>query len=215
MKEEQTRLADERIPKLNEEQRKAFDEIVEAVNTKSGQIFFLHGPGGTGKTYIYNTLCYFLHGQGKIIICVASSGIAALLIIGGRTSHSCFKIPINIDELSSCQFGKNSDLAALFRLADLIIWDEAPMQHRHIHEAVDHTFCYVRGSDKPFGGLSVVFGGDFQQILPVIVKGSHGQIVNACMQRSTLWHSMKVIHLSQNMQLNVDDAQERDFAVAN
>jgi hypothetical protein len=94
--EEQTRLADEHIPKLNEEQRKAFDEIVEAVNTKSGQIFFLHGPGGTGKTYIYNTLCCFLHGQHKIIICVASSGIAALLIIGGRTSHSCFKIPINI-----------------------------------------------------------------------------------------------------------------------
>ena len=82
------------------------------------------------------------------------------------------------------------------------------MQHRHIHEAVDRTFRDVRGSDKPFGGLSVVF----QQILPVIVKGSCGQIVNACMQQSTLWHSMKVLHLTQNMRLNVDNAQERDFA---
>jgi len=72
---EQTCLANEHIPKLNEEQQKAFDEIVEAVNNKSGQIFFLHGPGSTGKTYIYNTLCYFLHGQHKITICVASSGI--------------------------------------------------------------------------------------------------------------------------------------------
>ena len=138
--EEQTHLANEQIPRLNEEQQKAFDEIVDAVNTKSGQIFFLHGPGGTGKTYIYNTLCYFLCGQHKILICVTSSGIAALLIIGGRTSHSCFKIPINIHETSTCQFSKDSFLAALIRLADLIIWDEAPMQHRHIHEAVDHTF---------------------------------------------------------------------------
>ena len=88
------------------------------------------------------------------------------------------------------------------------------MQHRHIHEAIDCTFQDVRGSDKPFGGLSIVFRGDFQQILPVIVKGSSAQILNACMQQSTLWQSMKVLHLTQNMQLNVDDAQERDFAVA-
>ena len=86
------------------------------------------------------------------------------------------------------------------------------MQHRHIHEAVDRTFQDVRGSDKPFGGLSVVFGGDFQQILPVIVKGSRAQIVNACMQRSTLWQSMKVLQLTQNMRLNIDDAQEKNFA---
>ena len=109
------------------------------------------------------------------MICVTSSGIAALLIIGGRTSHSCFKIPINIDELSTCQFSKNSDLA------ELIIWDEAPMQHQHIHEAIDHTFQDVRGSNKPFGGLSIVFRGDFQQILPVIVKGSSVRLsMHAC-----------------------------------
>ena len=197
--EEQTHLANEWIPKLNEEQWKAFDEIVDAVNTKSGQFFFLHGPGGTGKTFIYNSLCYFLHGQHKIIICVAFSGIAALLIIGDRTSHSCFKIPIIIDETSTCQFSKNSLLAELIRLAELIILDEAPMQHQHIHEAVGHTFYDVRGCNKPFGGLSVVFGGDFQQILPVIVKGSHAQIFNACMQRSILWQSMKVLHLTKNM----------------
>jgi len=49
-------LAEERIPRLNEGQRAAFDEIVKAVNDRSGKTFFLHGPGGTGKTYVYNTL---------------------------------------------------------------------------------------------------------------------------------------------------------------
>jgi len=88
----------------------------------------LHGPGETGKTYVYNTLCYFLRGQGKIVLCVALSGIAALLLIDGRTAHSCFKIPINIHELSMCEIKKNSQLADLIRATDLIIWDEASIQ---------------------------------------------------------------------------------------
>ena len=94
---------------------------MEAVQEKSGQTFFLHGPGGTGKTYVYNTLCYALHGQGKIVLCVASSGIASLLLIGGRTAHSTFKIPFEIHEGSTCSIGKNGDLAKLIRVADLVI----------------------------------------------------------------------------------------------
>ena len=86
------------------------------------------------------------------------------------------------------------------------------MQHRHIHEAVDRTFQDIRHSDKPFGGLSVVFGGDFKQILPVIVKGSRAQIVGACIQRSQLWRSVKVLKLTQNMWLNTHVEADRNFA---
>jgi hypothetical protein len=77
--DEQTQLAVQRIPTLNSGQRSVFDSIVAAINSQSGQPFFLHGSGGTGKTYVYNTLCYFLRGQGKTVLCVASSGIASLL----------------------------------------------------------------------------------------------------------------------------------------
>ena len=200
--DEQAQLAAQRIPTLNAAQRSSFDAIINAVETQSGQTFFLHGAGGTGKTYVYNTLCYFLRGQGKIVLCVAYSGIASLLLLGGRTSHSTFKIPIEIHESSMCTIPRNSDMAELIRSTDLVIWDEAPMQHRHIHEAVDRTFQDIRHSDKPFGGLSVVFGGDFKQILPVIVKGSHAQIVGACIQRSWLWLSVKILKLTENMRLN-------------
>ena len=58
----------------------------------------------------------------------------------------------------------------------------------------------------------VVFGGDFKQILPVIVKGSHAQIVGACIQRSYLWHSIEVLHLTQNMHLNTGNQVECEFA---
>ena len=210
--EEQARLAAERIPQLNEAQRTAFDDIIKAVNDKSGQTFFLHGPGGTGKTYVYNTLCYYLRGQGKIVVCVASSGIAALLLIGGRTAHSSFKIPLKIHEDSTCAISKNSDVAELLRATDLIIWDEAPMQHRHIHECVNRTFQDIRNNELLFGGISVVFGGDFKQILPVIVKGARAQIVGASLQRSHLWHSIRVLQLTQNMRLNTLNEVERAFA---
>src|SRR6266542_2883806 len=88
--EQQAQYAADRIPHLNPEQQSAFDKIIEAVENKTGQNFFLHGPG---ETYVYNTLCYFLRGQRKIVLCVASSEIAVLLLIGGHTAHSCFKIP--------------------------------------------------------------------------------------------------------------------------
>jgi hypothetical protein len=188
------------------------NKIVSAVQEKSGEIFFLYGPGGTGKTFLYNTLCHHLHAQNKIVLCVAFSGIASILLKGGHTAHSCFKIPIPAHESTTCGFSKNSQLAELIHATDLVIWDEAPMQHRHVMETVDCSFQDMCGSDSPFGGLNVVFGGDFKQIVPVIVKGSCAQIVNACIQWSTLWSSMTVLHLKHNMQLNLDIEAEQNFA---
>jgi hypothetical protein len=210
--QQQTQLANHLMHSFNPDQLAAFDAIVDAVDSNSGQTFFLHGAGGTGKTYVYNALCAFLRGQGKIVICVASSGVAALLLDGGRTSHSFFKIPIAIHESSTCAIPKNSNLAALIRVVHLIIWDEAPMQHRHIHEAVNRSLQDICSSHKPFGGLPVVFGGDFRQILPVMVRGSRPQIVGACIQRSHLWSQVKVLHLNHNMHLNLNILRERAFA---
>jgi PIF1-like helicase/Helitron helicase-like domain at N-terminus len=210
-RQEQQRLADQRIPMLNEDQRKAFDTVMDAVNTGTGQCFFLNGPGGTGKTFVYNILCHALRAQGHIVICVASSGIASLLLIGGRTSHFRFKVPIQIHESSTCSIKKNSLEAGLLQAANLVIWDEVPMQHRHIIEAVERTLRDVRNSDKLFGGLSIVFGGDFQQTLPVIVKGSRPQIVGACLQRSPIWRELDMLNLKINMRLG-QDPDERAFA---
>jgi len=104
------------------------------------------------------------------VLCVASSRIAALLLKGGCTAHSCFKIPIPYHESSICSIVKISEQADLICITDLVIWDEAPMQHRHVIETVDHTFRDLCNSpDAPFGGITFVFGGDFKQILPVII----------------------------------------------
>jgi hypothetical protein len=190
---QQQQLADQRIPTLNADQRAAYDAILNAVETESGQCFFLNGPGGTGKTYVYNTLCYTLRANLKIVICVASSGIAAVLLLGGCTTHFRFKIPINLHEGSTCGISKNSMEADLLRQTSLIIVDEITMQHRHAAEAVDRLLQDIKGSNRPFGGVTVVFGGDFQQILPVIVRGSRPQVVGASIQRSPIWKHLQIL----------------------
>src|SRR3984957_4107140 len=93
---EQAQLAEECISNLNIDQHYAYDQILNAATTQSGQCFFLSGSGSTGKPYLYNTLYHTLCSEGKIVLCVASSGIAALLLNGGHTAHSWFKIPINL-----------------------------------------------------------------------------------------------------------------------
>lgn len=158
---------------LNPEQREAFNRIFDSVRDHLGKHFFLHGLGGTGKTYLYSTLSHVLRGNAAIVLCVASSGIAALLLPHGRTAHSTFKIPVErLTEDSTCAVSKDSLLASLLRMTSLIIWDEATMLHRYAAEALDKTCQDVCDNDCPFGGITVVFGGDFQQTLPIIPKGA-------------------------------------------
>ncbi|QRW04504.1 ATP-dependent DNA helicase PIF1 [Ceratobasidium sp. AG-Ba] len=190
---------------LNIQQRAAFDQIYESTTQDQGQTFFLDGPAGTGKTFLYQALCYKIRSQGDIVLCVASSGIAALLLPGGRTSHSRFNIPLELHETSLCKISKGSDLAKLIRHTKLIIWDEVPMQNKFCAEAFDHTCQDI--CSKPgvlFGGITVVFGGDFRQILPVVRHGQPEDIIAACLKRSSLWPQMIKLRLTENMRLQGD-----------
>ena len=118
------------VSKLNMQQRSIFERIVDAVDSGKQELIFLYGHGGTGKTFIWKTLIYTLRARRKIVLAVASSGIAALLLPGGRTAHSRFKLPIKLTDESVCTIGKNTQLANLLKQTDLIIWDEAPMNDR-------------------------------------------------------------------------------------
>jgi hypothetical protein len=75
------------------------------------------------------------------VLAVASSGIASLLLLGSRTAHSRFKIPIDLHNELTCNITQHMKVAELVRKADLIIWDEALMMHRRAFEVVDRTLC--------------------------------------------------------------------------
>ena len=87
------------------------------------------------------------------------------------------------------------------------------MQNRFCQEAADLTLHHKRSQpDKPFGGVTVVFGGDFRQILPVIKKGSREDIVSHCILRSKIWGYIKVLHLKHNKRLENSSEQDQNFA---
>ncbi|KAK9683502.1 hypothetical protein RND81_10G145800 [Saponaria officinalis] len=174
------------LPSLTDEQRRIYDIIMTAVEKDQGGLFFIYGHGGTGKTFLWKTLCAGIRSRGEIVLPVASSGIASLLLPGGRTAHSRFGIPLNVNEDSFCS---------------------APMTSKFCFEALDRSlrdvmrFHNAQCAEQPFGGKVVVFGGDFRQILPVVPKGSRQDIVYASLNSSYLWHSCKVLRLTKNMRL--------------
>ena len=197
--------AEELLAVMNEEQRSCVNEVMTAVNAGVGKLIFLEGGGGCGKTFTYAATLHAVRGRGLMALPVASSGIAALLLAGGRTAHSRFKIPVPVLSDSVCFVGREEDTADMLRAARVIIWDEAVMAHKWCFEAVDRTLRDLMKQldptlgEMPFGGKVVLLGGDFRQILPVIKRGRRADIVQATVNKSSLWQHITVLHLEKNM----------------
>jgi len=136
----------------------------------------------------------------------STSGIAALLLPGGRTAHSRFKIPVPTLESSICNIEQGTELAELLKRTKLIICDEAPMTHKFYFEALDKSLRDITSvGGKPskliFGGKVIVFGGDFRQILQVIPNGNRYDIIHSTINTSYIWDHCKVLTLTKNMRL--------------
>ncbi|KAG7559347.1 Nucleic acid-binding OB-fold [Arabidopsis thaliana x Arabidopsis arenosa] len=191
------------IQMLTTEQRSIYNKITGVVFNNLGGVFFVYGFGGTGKMFVWKTLSAAIRSKGHIVLNVASSGIASLLLEGGRTAHSRFSIPLTPDEFSVCKIQPKSDLADLIKEASLIIWDEAPMMTKFCFEALDKSFYDIMKNvnNKVFGGKVVVFGGDFRQVLPVIPGAGRAEKVMSSLNASYLWDHCKVLKLTKNMRV--------------
>ena len=122
---------------LNTDQAAAFDAILESVTNNQGYLFFIHATGGCWKTFLCNTIAAEIRRRGQVALCVASSGIAALLLDRGRTSHSCFKIPLLMHKNSVAGLKHNSYMFPVLQQTRVIIWDEVSMQHKYDIDVID------------------------------------------------------------------------------
>lgn len=101
--------------------------------------FIVDGLEGTSNTFLYRTLMGRLWSKWKIILSTASSGIDATLLPGGRTTHSQFKIHIDVQPSSICGIKKQKYIVNLIRFKVIIIWDKAPMKNKNYLEGLDWT----------------------------------------------------------------------------
>lgn len=213
--------------RMNADQLEIYNTVLNSVHNPGPDTptcFFIDGPGGTGKTFLYHAILTKVRSESGIALATASSGIAATLLPGGRTAHITFGIPLNPNESSTCHFSKQLNAAKLLKDARLIIWDEAPMTHKHAFEAVDRSLRDLMSSvhsiyrEFPFGGKVVVLGGDFRQVLPVVKKGRRPDAVAGSLKSSYLMSHITRVRLTQNMRLadqdgpSVSPFSPRDFA---
>lgn len=150
---------------LSQSQRYVFDHVKDAIDREEQSVVFIDARGGTGKTYLLNSLLSYARisdGNIKPALAVATSGIAATQLLGGRTFHSRFRAPLEIYEHSVLDISVQTDLASVIRQSRLIVWDEAPMAHRFHLEALDRSLRDITNKDCVFGGKSLVLAGDFR-----------------------------------------------------
>ena len=170
---------------------------MEAVRLQRPLVMYVDGRSGRGKTLLMKVITAAVRAQGEIVLCSATTGLAALNHEGGTTTHPTYKIPVTgSDETPQCNVTARSQRAELLRAAALHIWDEFPMIHCKIFEAVSRCLCDITGNSTPCGGNVFVCCGDFRQIPPVIPGGGRSAIVEASIRSSPLWPAFVLRNLT-------------------
>ena len=171
---------------------------MESVEQALGKMIAVDASGGTGKTFKLSHILHKVQAQGKVAL---ASGIAAALLPRVTTFHSRTRCPIILNDKSTCNVNEDDNTAALIKLTHVMVVDEVSMMDRRALETAGRTFQWLRGSEKPFGGITMVFSGDWRQILTVMPHGSRTEIVGRCLKSSYLWRDVNILRLTENMRI--------------
>ena len=175
---------------------------------KLGHTTFLTGAAGAGKSYVLREYITYLRKHGVSYAVTASTGIASTHI-NGSTIHSWSGIGIK-DKLTSYDLDAIEEKQNLYKRwnnTSVLIIDEVSMLHANFIDMLDKVAKHMRRSDKPFGGMQVVFTGDFFQ-LPPVVKGFAGSTdgdTRVFAFQSTAWKEAKPVVCYLSEQFRQDD----------
>lgn len=156
------------INELSFEQKIAFDKF------KAGENLFITGPGGTGKTRLIKHFVQYAKRNAKTVDVCAMTGCAAILLeCGAKTLHSWSGIRLakGVPATIVTNVLKNRNAMNNWKKTTILILDEVSMLSKKIFEIIEEIGRRAKRSPRPFGGIQVVFTGDFYQLPPVPTEG--------------------------------------------
>ena len=177
---------------------------------KTGQNIFLTGQAGAGKTYVLNQYISYLRIRGIDVATTASTGIAATHM-NGMTIHAWsgmgIKDSFDVDDYKRLKSRK----AIMERLTEtkVLIIDEISMLHAKQVDLLDEILRNVRQNELPFGGMQVVFSGDFFQLPPIGNKDESNKEKFAFMAKSWIAANFQICYLSEQHRQNGTDEQNQ------
>jgi len=165
---------------------------------KSGANVFLTGSAGTGKTYVLNQYIQYLKARKVPVAITASTGIAATHM-NGMTIHSWAGIgikqqltPRDLKLMEGKKYLKDK-----LEAAKVLIIDEVSMLHKSQLAMVDLVLRTFKNSNEAFGGIQVVFAGDFFQLPPIGNQGELPRDKFAFMAECWVNAGVKVCYLTE------------------
>jgi ATP-dependent DNA helicase PIF1 len=149
---------------LSKEQQLAFDKYVQGHN------IFITGPGGTGKSELIRMIYKHAHSRFKNIHVTALTGCASILLnCKAKTIHSWAGIGLGngTTEQLVTKIKKNKFLKAVWKETDILVVDEVSMLSLKLFNMLNDIGKAIRKNQRSFGGIQLIFSGDFYQLPPV------------------------------------------------
>ena len=122
---------------------------------------------------------------------------------GGKTVHTTFKFPLDIEEKTTSCVKPNSETKS--KEIRIPILDEITMASKTVFQAVDTFLKDLLDNDEPFGGIVIILAGNFRQSFLFIWRGKKAQIIENTVRKSYLMNIFETIKLFDYKKIKNND----------